>query len=182
METIMDSSIIKFIPIGVWAFSAATSIVIVILALYFYIFYRKRLSAVQGTNQDAADLLNLKQQLEQDVTSIRDWISNQKDELLRLEAERKEQEVIRAELQRLEQECAKKDQNNLSLREEVGQLETKKHLIEQSLDTLNADAEKMKNELKKFEEDLSKSIELIENNKKEIAKQDKAKDEFDELI
>ena len=182
MEVIMDSSIIKFIPIGVWAFSAATSIVIVIVALYFYIFYRKRLSAVQGTNQDAADLLNLKQQLEQDVISIRDWISNQKDELLRLEAERKEQEVIRAELQRLEQECAKKDQGNLSLREEVGQLETKKHLIEQSLDTLNADVNKIKDELKKLEENLSKSIELIEKNQMEIAKQDKVKNEFEELI
>ncbi len=178
----MDSSMIKIIPISVWAFSAATTIIIVVVALYLYIFYRKRLTAVNGINKDAADLMNFKQQLEQDVTSIRDWIQNQKDELLRLEAERKEQEVIRAELQRLEQECAKKDQNNLSLRDEVGQLETKKHLIEQSINTLDTDLKKRADELEKFQTELSNGIELIEKTKKEIAKLEKSKEEFGELI
>ena len=88
----------------IWAMAAASGIVIVLLVLFMNLFYRKRLQAMEPLNTDIGDLVNQKQQLEADVDSIKDWIASQNDELLRLEAERKEQEIIRAEIQREKQD------------------------------------------------------------------------------
>ena len=119
----------EIIPLSVWAFSSAVGLMVILIAMFLYIYYRKRLQAVVGDGSNAADLAGKVEQLRKDEDTIRDWLAGQKDELQSVSAERNEQEIIRAELQRLEQECARNEEFNRSLRDEVGSFENKKHLL-----------------------------------------------------
>tara|TARA_B100000519_G_C14244312_1_gene439016 strand:+ start:439 stop:2442 length:2004 start_codon:yes stop_codon:yes gene_type:complete len=162
---------LELMPVSLWAFATGTGLLIIFLAFFMILFYRKRLQSMGPLNKDIGDLINEKERLEFDVDSIRDWIASQKDELLRLEGERKEQEIIRSEIQRLEQEATQKEEENKKLRDEVGNLENQQHMLVQSMEKLEKEkieikkeiesqgqeAEKSKKELKKIEEDL-KSI------------------------
>ena len=158
---------LEIIPYSIWVLAAATGIIIVLLTLFLQLFYRKRLQAMDPLNTDVGDLINQKQQLETDVDSIKDWIAIQKDELLRLEAERKEQEIIRAELLRLEQEAAKRQDENKDQIDEVGNLENQRHLLVQSMEKL----EKEKTEIEKDIKALGKENEDSKNALKEIEKE-----------
>jgi len=176
-------SSLQMMPISLWIIAAATCIMIVLLALSMYLFYRKRLQAMEPLNTDVGDLINQKQQLEADIDSIKDWVANQKDELIRLEAERKEQEIIRSEIQRLEQEATKKEEDNKSLRDEVGSLENQRHMLVQSIEkseqekfslqkeinTLGNDAEESKKKLKEIDVKLDEYIKEEKRVKEVIA-------------
>ena len=171
MEINIMSSL-QMIPISLWIIAAATCIIIILLTLSMNLFYRKRLQVMEPLNTDVGDLINQKQQLEADIDSIKDWIANQKDELIRLEAERKEQEIIRSEIQRLEQEATKKEEDNKSLRDEVGSLENQRHMLIQSIEkseqeksslqkeinTLGSDAEESRKKLKEIDVKLNNQI------------------------
>ena len=167
---------LQILPYWIWVMAAATGIVIVLLAIIMNLFYRKRLQAMEPLNTDVGDLINQKQQLETDVDSIKDWIATQKDELLRLEAERKEQEIIRAELLRLEQEAAKRQDENKDQIEEVGNLENQRHLLVQSMEKLEkekADIEKEIKALGKENEDSKNALKGIEKELKKFEKEEK---------
>ncbi|TKB26498.1 hypothetical protein FCL47_08780 [Desulfopila sp. IMCC35006] len=126
----------EIIPLSVWAFSSAVGVMVILIAMFLYIYYRKRLQAVVGDGSNAAELAGRVEQLRKDEDAIRDWLTGQKDELQNVSAERNEQEIIRAELQRLEQECARNEEFNRSLRDEVGSFENKKHLLSEKCQKL----------------------------------------------
>jgi len=179
----MDS--FQMIPISIWVIAAATSIMIVILALFLYLFYRKRLRAMEPLNTDVGDLINQKQQLEADIDSIKDWIGNQKDELQRIEAERKEQEILRSEVLRLEQEAAKKEDDNKKLRDEVGSLENQRHLLVQSIEKSEQEKSNLQSDIKTLGEEAEKSKKNLADINKEIdsykKEESKIKDKILEL-
>lgn len=160
------ANIQQFLPITFWAFSASAGVMIVFISFSFYLYYRKRLQALAIDSSDVAQLASQKQQLETDVQSLRSWIEGQKDELLRLEAERNEQEIIRSELQRLEQECASKEENNRSLRDEVGTLENQKHQLAQTMANLEREKDKYQDEIKQIEDrrqEIESGLRLMED-------------------
>ena len=166
----------QMIPIWIWGLAMATGIIIVLLTLFLQLFYRKRLQAMDPLNTDVGDLINQKQQLETDVDSIKDWIAIQKDELLRLEAERKEQEIIRAELLRLEQEAAKRQDENKDQIDEVGNLENQRHLLVQSMEKLEKEKTEIEKEIKalgKENEDSKNALKEIEKELKKFEKEEK---------
>ena len=166
----------QMIPIWIWGLAMATGIIIVLLTLFLQLFYRKRLQAMDPLNTDVGDLINQKQQLETDVDSIKDWIAIQKDELLRLEAERKEQEIIRAELLRLEQEAAKRQDENKDQIDEVGNLENQRHLLVQSMEKLEKEKTEIEKEIKalgKENEDSKNAVKEIEKELKKFEKEEK---------
>ena len=166
----------QMIPIWIWGLAMATGIIIVLLTLFLQLFYRKRLQAMDPLNTDVGDLINQKQQLETDVDSIKDWIAIQKDELLRLEAERKEQEIIRAELLRLEQEAAKRQDENKDQIDEVGNLENQRHLLVQSMEKLEKEKAEIEKEIKalgKENEDSKNALKEIEKELKKFEKEEK---------
>ena len=167
---------LEIIPYSIWVLAAATGIIIVLLTLFLQLFYRKRLQAMDPLNTDVGDLINQKQQLETDVDSIKDWIAIQKDELLRLEAERKEQEIIRAELLRLEQEAAKRQDENKDQIDEVGNLENQRHLLVQSMEKLEKEKTEIEKEIKalgKENEDSKNAVKEIEKELKKFEKEEK---------
>ena len=139
---------IQMIPTSLWALAAATVIMLMLITLFMNLYYRKRLEAMSPLNRDIGDLVNKKQQLETDIDSIKEWIAVQNDELVRLKAEREEQELVRAELQRLEQEASKKEEDNKTLRDEVGALENQRHLLVQSMEKTEAEKSTLEKELK----------------------------------
>jgi len=147
----------EIISMSAWAFSSAVSLMVLLIAMFLYIYYRKRLQAVVGDGSNAAELAGRVEQLRKDEDAIRDWLAEQKDELQSVSAERNEQEIIRAELQRLEQECARNEEFNRSLRDEVGSFENKKHLLAEK-------CQKLEQEIS----DSEKNIEQLENKKETL--------------
>lgn len=145
METLNFQEVISF---GFWSFSSAVGVMLILIATFLYIYYRKRLQAVVEDGSNAADLAGKVDLLRRDEDTLRDWIAGQKDELQSISAERNEQEIIRAELQRIEQECARNEEVNRSLRDELNSFENKKHLLAERCQTL--------------EQEISDSVENIE--------------------
>ncbi len=142
---------------GFWAFSSAVGMMIVLLSFFLYLYYRKRLIAVVGDAKDEAGIAASVEQLRKDEESLRNWIAHQKDELQRYAAERNEQELLRSELQRTEQDCAKNEEINRTLREEVGNLEHRQYTLSQASQLLE-----------KSTADLEEGITSLRNRKLEL--------------
>ncbi len=147
----------EIIPFEFWALSSAMCLMLILLAMFLYIYYRTRLRAVVGDSGSEAEIAAKVETLKIDEKAIRDWIASQKEELQRLEAERNEQEVIRGELQRIEQECFAKEEVNRSLRDEVGALENQKFQLSTAITKLESDNEQ-----------LTQKIESLESNKEKL--------------
>lgn len=163
----------EVIPLGYWAFSSATGLMIILISMFLYLYYRKRLQAVVDDGSSEAELAGRVEQLRKDEDTLRAWIAGQKDELLRLTAERQEQELLRAELQRLEQECATNEEHNRTLRNEVGNFENQKYLLgeksqklEQEITSLKVKKEQLQDQMN----ELGKSIELSKTKNAEYEK------------
>jgi predicted nucleic acid-binding Zn-ribbon protein len=150
---------IQMIPTSLWALAAATVIMLMLITLFMNLYYRKRLEAMSPLNRDIGDLVNKKQQLETDIDSIKEWIAVQNDELVRLKAEREEQELVRAELQRLEQEASKKEEDNKTLRDEVGALENQRHMLVQSMEKVENEKSGLKKEVEALGKEKTKALE-----------------------
>jgi tRNA A37 N6-isopentenylltransferase MiaA len=144
----------EVIPLSVWAFSSAVGMMVILIAMFLYFYYRKRLQALVGDGSNAADLASKVAQLKKDEDVLRDWMARQKDELQSLASERQDQFLVQAELQRIEQECAKNEEFNRSLRNEVGSLENKKYLLAEK-------SQKLEQEIGESE----KNIEQLQNQK-----------------
>ena len=165
---------IQMIPTGLWALAAATVIMLMLITLFMNLYYRKRLEAMSPLNRDIGDLVNKKQQLETDIDSIKEWIAVQNDELVRLKAEREEQELVRAELQRLEQEASQKEEDNKTLRDEVGALENQRHILVQSMEKTEAEKSTLEKELKDISKDRDKAVEEFKKTQEKIEKDKEA--------
>jgi chromosome segregation ATPase len=147
----MGGVYIPFLPTSLWVIASALTILLLLVVLVYHIYWRKREAALLEDSEDAAALSAKKQILQADMEAIRQWLDDQKVELERLNTERDEQERLRALLADLEQQCATKDQENQSLRNEVGALENQKHLLAQTLEKIERDIEKFDIEVQKLE-------------------------------
>jgi hypothetical protein len=132
----MDGVSLPYIPISLWLLAGAMTILILLVAFGFYVYWRKWAIDLAETGSGVASLAARKLILEKDVESLREWIETQRAELDRFKAEREEQERLRAVLADLEHQCATKNQENQGLRNEVGELENQRHHLTQALLTL----------------------------------------------
>ena len=162
---------LQMMPTSIWALASATIIMIVLITLVLNLYYRKRLQAIGPLNSDIGDLVNQKQQLETDIDSIRDWISTQNDEILRLKAEREEQEITRAELLRLEQEASQKEEDNKKLRDEVGALENQRHLLVQSMEKVEDEKTELKKEIESLGKERDKALDALKEAESNLKKE-----------
>jgi len=192
----MDAVTIPYLPTGLWILASALTILILLLVFVYHLFYRKRVEAVRADLKDLGSLASAKEQLQCDVKALQDWIVDQKEELIKLQAERQEQEAVRVELARLQQECAAKDMENQSLRNEVGELENQRHLLSQSLEKLSkeiGDLESKRVEAQaieghltelrtKLEEARKKAHDFTKEAKDELAEARKEKIELDVIV
>jgi outer membrane murein-binding lipoprotein Lpp len=132
----MESVGIPYLPVSLWILAGAITILILLAALGFYIYWRRWAADLTETGEGVASLAARKQILEKDVEALREWIEVRKAELERLVAEREEQERLRAVLADLEHQCAVKNQENQELRNEVGELENQRHNVTQILEKM----------------------------------------------
>jgi predicted nucleic acid-binding Zn-ribbon protein len=132
----MDGVGLPYIPLGLWLLTGAMTILILLVAFGFYIYWRRWAVDLTETGSGVASLAARKLVLEKDVESLREWIEVHKDELDRVKSEREEQERLRAVLSDLEQQCAIKNQENQVLRNEVGELENQRHHTAQTLERM----------------------------------------------
>ena len=177
-----EMSFFQVMPISLWIMAAASGFVIILLGIFLHLFYRKRLEAMAPLNDDIGGLINLKQQLEGDVDSLKDWIANQEEELQRLKAEREEQEIIRAEIQRLEQEASQKEDDNKTLRDEVGNLENQRHMLVQTMEKLEKEKSEIKKEIKSLSKDEKESKKVLKEIDKELEKLRKEEQKIKDAI
>jgi len=113
----------QYLSASLWIFVTTFSLVIVLLALFIYLWYRSRVKAVGQDASSVADLAAEKDQLEAEIAQCRTWLENNKEDLLKLDAERQQQEVLRQELANQQTKVAQKEQKAEGLRKEATDLQ-----------------------------------------------------------
>jgi predicted nucleic acid-binding Zn-ribbon protein len=127
---------VPYLPTSLWLLSGALTILLLFVVFGYYVYLRKRATALLEDVDSVAALAAKRQFLQVDIEAMRQWMNDQKAELDRLQAEREEQERLRALLADLEQQCATKEQGNQALRNEVGELENQRYNLSQTLEKL----------------------------------------------
>lgn len=99
----------------------ATVLVLVLLGLNLALFwyYRRRLAAAVGDSQSLADLAAQRDQLFSERDQLLGWMDQNREELLKKDAERQEQERLRLELANLQQDLATHEQRADAARREL---------------------------------------------------------------
>ena len=113
----------QYLSASIWAIVTAISLLSVLLALGIYLWYRSRLKAVVEDASAVANLAAEKEQLEAENAQCRKWLENNREELLKRDAERMQQENYRQELSNLQTELAQKELKVDDLRSETSNLQ-----------------------------------------------------------
>ena len=142
----------QYLSASIWVIATAISLLLVLLALGIYLWYRNRVQAVIEDASAVADLSAQRDHLEAEIEQCRKYLENNREELLKLEAERIQQEKDRQELANLQTELAQKEQNVNELRREASDLQN-------VVSSLSKDRDRLESEKIDFE------------NKKEVVKE-----------
>jgi len=113
----------QYLSASLWIFVTTFGLVIVLLALFAYLWYRSRVKAVGIEVSSVANLAAEKDQLEAEIAQCRKWLENNKEDLLKLDAERKQQEMLRQELADQQTKVAQEEQKADELRKEATDLQ-----------------------------------------------------------
>ena len=184
MQDTMQGVTIPYIPASLWILAAALTMAVLIVMFLYQLHWRRRQAAFIKDGNDVASLAAEKAIKQADVDALRNWISDQKNELQSLASEREQQEQIRAELTTLEQKCVTQDMNNEELRREVGDLENNRYLLSQTLDRLRAeigDLEKRRNDAEALERRIEELQSRVEETKAILTKTADAEIRIDAL-
>ena len=129
----------QYLLTSIWSIVTATSLLLVLLTLGIYLWYRSRLKAVVDDASDVANLAAEKEQLEAEKAQSLRYLENNREELLKLEAERMQQEKDRQELASLQTELAQKEQNVNELRREASELQNVVSSLSKDRDRLESE-------------------------------------------
>jgi predicted nucleic acid-binding Zn-ribbon protein len=129
----------SYFPVTLWALVTGLSLVIVIVVLCTYLFYQKFLKAFGDDALSLADLAAQKSQLEAEIAQCQIWLRDNREELLKFDAERREQEFLRQELARLSMELTQNDQRIEELRREASDLQNVVSTLAQDRDRLTVE-------------------------------------------
>lgn len=163
MTNTTQSIEIPFLPTSLWGLTTGISLILVLLACGMYVWYNKRFKAVLKDSEDVADLATKKVRLEAEINQCQDWLNNNREELLKLDAERKQQEELRQELTNLQIKDAQEQQK-------VDDLSKESTSLQNVISTLAQDRDRITNEitagrllLEKNQNDIEKLKNEIEN-------------------
>ena len=166
----------QYLSATLWSTVTAISLLLVLLALGIYLWYRSRLKAVVEDGFAVADLSARKDQLEAEVEQSLRWLENNREELLKRDAERIQQENDRQELGKLQTELAQKEQIVDKLSREASELQN-------VVSSLSNDRDRLKSEKVDFEKKRDRANEqanAAEKNKVEaLIKEKSVKEELD---
>jgi hypothetical protein len=140
----MNSISVPLLPTSLWLLATALLLILLIMGFSLYWYYRNRLQSLVPEAKSTAELAARKDMLQADVDALRQWFKEQQDEIQRIQSEREEQERIRQKLSELEQMCAQKDNENETLRKEVGDLESRRGELIESREKLEKEVRALK--------------------------------------
>lgn len=138
-SVVAEPLLIPYLPTALWALVTGMSLVLVLVAFGIYLWYRKRVEAVIEDASTVANLAAQKGQLEAEIEQCRNWLKDNREELLKLDAERREQELLRQELARLQMESAQTEQRQDELRKEASDFQNIVSTLAQDRDRLIAE-------------------------------------------
>jgi len=164
-----------YLPTSLWGLAAGMSLLLVLLACGIYLWYRSRIKAAIQDSEDVADLAAEKVRLESEIQQCDNWLNNNREELLKLDAEREEQERIRQELANFQIQTAEEQQKVDDLRKETNDLQNVVTVLAQDRDKLAKEKEELEREKSESEDARREMRSLIERYKEE-------KKKFDELL
>jgi len=150
----------SLLPTGLWLFASALVVLVLLVAFGFHIYQRRRFLAGVDDFSNVADLAARKETLQADVAAVKEWLAEQRENLLQLTAEREEQEALRAELTRARQSLAEAREVRLTLTGQVEELEKQRQILEHNLEELRwriGDLEAKKEEAAALDRQLEKS-------------------------
>lgn len=145
-----------YLPALLWAIITGISLIVVLLALGIYLWYRRRVEAVVSDASKVAELAAKKDQLEAEIEQCRKWLEDNREELLKLDAERRQQELLRQELADHSIKLAQEEQKLAEIRKEATDLQNVVSTLAQDRDRL--DGEKATLERKKAEADAGAKV------------------------
>ncbi len=149
----------SFLPVGLWLFASALVVLVLLIAFGFHFYQRRRFLAGADDLADVADLASRKEALQSDVAVLKEWITEQRDNLLRLTAEREEQEALRADLTRTRQSLTEARETRRGLTEQAEELERQRQSLNRTLEELRwriGDLESKKGEAAALDRQLEK--------------------------
>ena len=143
---IAEPSQMSYIPFTLWVLVTGISLVIVIVILCTYLFYQKFLKAFGDNALSFADLAAQKVQREPEIEQCQIWLKDNREELLKQDAQRREQELLLLDLKRLQMECAQIEQQRDNVRTEAGDLQNVVSALVQDRDRLRDEKAALDNE------------------------------------
>ncbi|MBC8465746.1 hypothetical protein H8D57_01855 [bacterium] len=135
----------EYLSASIWAIVTAASLLLIFLALGIYLWYWSRVKAVVQDASSAADLAAEKDQLEAEIAQCRTWLENNKEDLLKLDAERQQQEVLRQELADQQTKVAQEEQKADALRKEAIDLQNVVSSLTKDRDRLETETVDLEN-------------------------------------
>lgn len=150
----------SLLPTGLWLFASALVVLVLLIAFGFHFYQRRRFLAGADDFSNVADLAARKETLQADAASIKEWMAEQRADLLKLTAEREEQEALRAELARTGQALTESREARRLLTDQIEELEKQRQLLNHSLEELRwkiGDLESKRNEAEALDRQLEKS-------------------------
>ena len=136
-----ELSQMSYFPVTLWALVTGLSLVIVIVVLCTYLFYQKFLKALGHDALSLAELAAQKDQLNAEIAQCQMWLNDNREELLKQDAQRREQELLLLDLKRLQMECAQIEQQRDNARMEAGNFQNMVSTLAQDRDRLIAENE-----------------------------------------
>lgn len=164
-----------FLPTSLWGLATGMSLLIVLLSCGIYLWYRSRIKAAVKDSEDVADLAAEKVRLESEIEQCQNWLTSNREELLKLDAEKEEQERIRQELANFQIQTAEEQQKVGDLKKEANDLQNVVTVLAQDRDKLTKEKEILDKEKKEAENARHEMQGLLERYREE-------KKKFDELL
>lgn len=147
----MKEVLVPLMPGMVWILACGIAILLLFIIFGYHMYERNRLKAMLGDSQSIGELAARKETLAQELQELKNSVALQKGELLKLEADRRQQELFRVELGNLQTRLAEKTrEHNLAL-ETFATLEAQVAKGKQTLGRLNGEIKALEQQKLEFE-------------------------------
>lgn len=163
---------------SIWLFIVFLVMLCILFAVSIYSFSIHRVNAILKDESSVAELSAKVKQLEGDKKAIEEWIRDSKEELIKNDAERKEQEILRSELSDLNQKCLECEIRQRDAIMTLAEVEVKSSTLNTNISQLEkqlAEGENHRIEMQAKTEDIQKGLFELARKREEI------KEELQEL-
>jgi len=132
------------IPTSVWLAVTTTSLVLIFLALWLYLWHSHLVRRHNRHIVDVAELETHKLRLEAETRQQRKWLDDNKDTFLDIEEQRQKHTRLKSELEEMQADLADVRKKSVVLKTVVGSLVRERERMQDQVDALNTRIEEAK--------------------------------------